>query len=464
MPMSKKIFLLFSLTLLYLYGATGCKKEFFLSKGNLEFSTDTLVFDTVFTTIGSTTKHFKLYNKENRTVKIDKVELVGGSSSPFRINLDGLKGTQFQNLTLEGGDSLFAFVEVTLNINNQLLPMVVEDSIRFVTNGKEQYVHLAVWGQDAYFHYKDLNEGVWPNDKPHVIFGYAAVDSSKTLTIPADTKIHLHKNAILYVYKGALNINGTKDHEVVFTGDRLESAYDNVSGQYYGIYLHQAKPSSINYAIIQNGTAGIHLYGAENSGTNYTLNLSNSIINNHARYGVFIYSGARVKAENCILAKNGTHAVMLLEGGDINLNHCNLLGYGAGTNQAPAVGLSNFYMNNFTQTLTIGSINEGTITNSVIWGQQTVELAINTKPYSGTQTLFQLKNNVIKSDPIPSDPYFVNCIWNKDPLFTKTQDYDFTFPTNSPLNNSADPTLSLATDINGNPRNPSTPDIGAIEN
>jgi len=462
--MFKNLFLVFSLALVSVFCSTSCKKEFFLSKGNLSFSTDTLVFDTVFTTIGSTTKHFKLYNKEKRTVKIDKVELVGGSSSPFRINLDGLKGTTFENLTLEGGDSLFAFVEVTLNINNQAFPLVVEDSIRFVTNGKEQYVHLAVWGQDAYFHYKDLNEGVWLADKPHVIFGYAAVDSAKTLTIPADTKIHLHKNAILYVYKGTLNINGTKDHEVVFMGDRLESAYDDVSGQYYGIYFHQAKPSSINYAIIKNGTAGIHLYGAENSGANYTLTLTNSIINNQARYGLFVYSGAKLKAENCIIAKNGTHAVMLLEGGDINLNHCDLLGYGAGTNQAPAVGLSNFYLNNYTQTLNIGSINEGTITNSVIWGQQTVEIAINTKPYTGTQTNFQFKNNLIKTDPIPSDSYFLNCIWNKDPLFTKTQDYDFTFPNNSPLNNAADPSLTLATDMKGNTRNPVNPDIGALEN
>ena len=82
--------------------------------------------------------------------------------------------------------------------------MVVEDSIRFRTNGVDQYVNLAVWGQDAYFHYNDLNEGVWPNDKPHVIYGYAAVDSSKTLTILAGTKVHLHKNSLLYVYKSTL--------------------------------------------------------------------------------------------------------------------------------------------------------------------------------------------------------------------------------------------------------------------
>ena len=229
-----------------------CKKNNLLSKKNLSFSVDTLVFDTVFTTIGSTTKQFKIYNKESKTVQIDEIELVGGESSPFRMNVDGLMGTKMTNIKLEGKDSLFVFVEVTLDINSQSLPLIIEDSIRFRTNGKDQYVKLAVWGQDAYFHYKDLNEGTWPNDKPHVIYGYAAVDSAKTLNIQAGTQVHLHKNAIFYVYKSTLNVQGTIDNEVVFQGDRLEQDYQDISGQYYGIYFQEAKPSTIDYAIIKN--------------------------------------------------------------------------------------------------------------------------------------------------------------------------------------------------------------------
>ncbi|MFM7666673.1 MAG: hypothetical protein ACKO7D_00620, partial [Bacteroidota bacterium] len=193
-----------------------CKKNNLLSKKNLEFSVDTLVFDTVFTTVGSTTKQFKIYNKESKTVQIDQIELMGGANSPFRMNVDGNMGTTLSNIRIEGNDSLFVFVEVTLDINSQILPMIVEDSIRFRTNGKDQYVKLAVWGQDMYFHYSnfqaeifDLNEGVWPNDKPHVIYGAAIVDSAKSLTIQAGTQVHLHKNSVFYVYKSALNIQGT---------------------------------------------------------------------------------------------------------------------------------------------------------------------------------------------------------------------------------------------------------------
>jgi hypothetical protein len=349
-----KIAFTFSVLSIIALSFESCKKTNFLSKKNLEFSKDTLVFDTVFTTIGSTTKQFKIYNRENKTLKIEEIELMGGENSPFRMNIDGIMGLKMNDMEVLAKDSLYAFVEVTLNVNGGILPMIVEDSIRFRTNGVDQFVKLAVWGQDAYFHYKDLNEGTWPNDKPHVIYGYAAIDSAKSLTIQAGTQVHLHKNALLYVYKSTLNIQGTLGNEVVFQGDRLEPDYDNVSGQYYGIYFQEARPSSIDYAIIKNGTAGIHLFSDDPTNSSYTLTLTNSIIQNQARYGVFIYSGAKVKAENCIIAKNGTHSLLVLEGGDFNFNHCDLLGYGISQN--PSVGISNFYTDYSTNTTTYSTI------------------------------------------------------------------------------------------------------------
>jgi hypothetical protein len=256
--MKRTLLFLSFFSLLFWCSLSSCKKNIVYAKGNLTFSTDTVVFDTVFTTVGSTTKQFKLYNPSNKPLKIDKIKLMGGEQSPFRINVDGLKGPDVSDIIVEAKDSLFVFVEVTLGVNNQTLPMVVEDSIQFTTNGTNQFIQLAVWGQDAYFHYKDLNEGIWPNDKPHVVYGYAAVDSSKTLEIQAGTQIYMHKNSILYVYKGCLKIQGLLNQEVIIQGDRLESMYDDVSGQYYGIYFHEALPSSIDYAILKNGTVGVH--------------------------------------------------------------------------------------------------------------------------------------------------------------------------------------------------------------
>jgi len=454
-----KIFLSIIIIIALYFSTTSCSKKNFYSKNNLTFSVDTLVFDTVFTTIGSTTKSFKIYNPESKTVQIDEVELMGGENSPFRMNLDGLIGHNFSNIRIEGKDSLFVFVEVTLDINSQILPMIVEDSIRFRTNGVDQYVKLAVWGQDMYFHYKDLNEGLWPNDKPHVIYGYAAIDSAKSLTIQAGTQVHLHKNSLLYVYKSTLNIQGTLGNEVVFQGDRLELDYQDVTGQYYGIYFHQAKPSTIDYAILKNGTSGIHLYSEDPTNSGYTLTMSNTIIQNQARYGVFIYSGAKVKAENCIISNNGTHALLVLEGGDFNFNHCDLLGYGSSQN--PAVGISNFFTNYETATTNVGSINEGILYNCVLTGNLATELAIDTIQMSGVNLNFDFKNCLIKSETVQTDAFYQNIFWNQNPLFTDVSLNDFSFSLNSILNGNgiASP---VVTDILGNLRN-NPPDIGAIE-
>ena len=459
--MNKKIFyfILFSFVLGFLSLTTSCGKINSLSKKHLSFSVDTLVFDTVFTTIGSTTQQFKIYNNDNKSVIIEEIELMGGANSFFRMNIDGIALDMIKDTKLLGRDSLFAFVEVTLNTNGQTLPLIIEDSIRFRTNGVDQYIKLAVWGQDAYFHYKDLNEGVWPNDKPHVIYGYAAVDSSKSLTIPAGTQIHLHKNALLYVYKSSLHVEGTLGNEVVFKCDRLEQMYQDVEGQYYGIYFHEAKESTIDYAIIKNGTSGIHVYSNDASNPNYTLTLTNSKIFNHSRYGIFIYSGGKVKAENCIVSKCGTHALIILEGGDVNFNHCNLLGYG--NSQSPAVGISNFYNDYTNGTTNVGSINEGKFYNCIISGNLNSELAIDTIQMNGVSLNFDFKNCLIRSETIFQDTFYQNTLWNDNPLFEDTAQGDFLFTSNSTLNGNGI-VSTVTNDILGSPRN-NPPDIGAIE-
>ena len=74
-----------------------CKKENPISNDpslKLSFSTDTLLFDTVFTSLGSTTHHLMIYNKHDDDLKISSIRLLGGEDSPYRLNLDGESGTE----------------------------------------------------------------------------------------------------------------------------------------------------------------------------------------------------------------------------------------------------------------------------------------------------------------------------------------------------------------------------------
>ena len=80
---------------------SGCNKATNFSTGQLDFSLDTLVFDTDFTTIGSTTQQFKIYNNESKSINIEEIELMGGSNSPFRMNVDGEMGTKLSSMVIE---------------------------------------------------------------------------------------------------------------------------------------------------------------------------------------------------------------------------------------------------------------------------------------------------------------------------------------------------------------------------
>ena len=106
-----------------------CKKNNLLTSSNfnIETSTDTILFDTLFTTIGSTTKRFKCYNKNSGTINISNISLQNGTNSPFRINIDGESGVVFNNISILPGDSIFIFVEVTIDPNGSSFPLIIED-------------------------------------------------------------------------------------------------------------------------------------------------------------------------------------------------------------------------------------------------------------------------------------------------------------------------------------------------
>ena len=356
---------------------------------------------------------------------------------------------------------MFVFVDVKLNVTGKNLPVVIEDSIRIKTNGKNQYMNLMVWGQDAYFHYKEiLKEDVWKSDKPHVIINYAAVDSAKSLIIEAGSKIHLHKNSMLYIYKSKIEIKGTKENPVIFQGDRLESFYKNVSGQYYGIYLHEALSSEINYTQIKNATAGIHIYSSDTKNSKPTLKITNSIIQNNSSYGLFLFSNPWVEMENCIITKNGTYGVFILQGAKLTTTHCNILGYASSDNNAGAFAIKNNYTNPNDKITYVSPI-DLIINNSIIYGFKDDELLFDT--ISGKSPIkYSFSNNLLKVKNISYKTNFKNTIWNNNPLFKDVTKDDYHPLPGSSLFSNGNSELSIPYDIENKTRgNP--PTIGAYE-
>ncbi|MFM7727624.1 MAG: hypothetical protein ACKO7B_13040, partial [Flavobacteriales bacterium] len=378
--MQQKIFFLWLCLLVATIGLVQCRKERFNqdSSAQLEFSNDTVFFDTVFSTIGSATQYLRVRNPYNESVRIDEIALETGTNSQFRINIDGLDGPVQEGIEILPNDSIFIFVEVTIDPQDASLPFIVEDRIRFRLNGNEQTVLLQAWGQNAFFH-GGLNScsepfsyiiptgttEVWTNELPHVIYGILAVDEGATLHINPGTQVYCHGKSGIYVYKGRIEIDGNLGEEVVFQGDRLEPYYDDIPGQWGiqldcpyetamgpqiasivrgGIWIFQSPGSTIEYAELRNGNIGIQVdtTGAGYAGVNYSVDIRNTKISNMAGIGL-LCQGASVSGKNLLISDCGQQAAYFGLGGRFRMDNCTFANYGSdNSRQTPTFVLNNY--------------------------------------------------------------------------------------------------------------------------
>jgi hypothetical protein len=458
-----------------------CRDDGFDTNPNikLSFSADTLLFDTVFTTVGSSTRFFMVYNNHNKRINISSINLGWGNESFFRINVDGRSGTQLRDIEIGANDSIYVFVEVTLDPVNQSLPLIIADSIVFNINSNSQAVKLVAWGQDANFIYPNFTSPsgvayhlisentVWTADLPYVVYGLAVVAPNATLTINEGARVHLHNNAsLVFLAESTFKVNGTADHPVKIQGDRLESFFSEVPGQWGRIYLSPtSKDHEINYAVIKNGSVGLHV-DSIGSVTSPTLQIRNSIIKNMSMVGI-LAQGSHLVAENTVVANCGEHLLYLAIGGKYNFKHCTFANYfnlpNTPLRQTPSVLLNNYYFDN-TGVVQIRELEEAFFGNCIIYGSIQEELFIDL--YTGSEISYTFDHCLIRTQRNTFDPSFVNVLTNSQPQFrdVSLQAQDYRLKQNSPAIGAGNPDIAFSVpfDILGLDRTQRA-DIGAYQ-
>jgi hypothetical protein len=399
-----------------------CKKEvgFITDKNSkLKFSEDTVLFDTVFTQVGSATKQLKIYNPYKKKLLVKRIWLAGGNNSQFKLNIDGVPGNAANDIEIMPNDSLYIFAEVTVNPLNVNSPMIVSDSIFFETNESIQDVDLVAWGQDAHYIRPNTyidglpplniiareNENItWTNDKPYVIYGYAVVDSAACLTIAEGTRVHFAKNSGLWIYRfGCLNVNGTKAAPVVFQGARLDYDYREIPGQWDRIWINEGAISNINYAEIKNAFIGLQLEFLPPFGDfgNTLLNLRNTKISNMTAYGIYT-KFFRLRANNVLVTNCAENTLAITMGGIYNFKHCTAANFysGSAQRQSPSVIINNYNDG------VIGPLDSCYFGNCILYGNIENEISIDSKPGQTFNYLFE--NSIIKIDPATNTSNTVN--------------------------------------------------------
>ncbi len=459
-----KISLCIVLAAIMALGVNSCRKTGTLSVGGLiKFSVDTLKFDTVFTTQGSYTNGFVIYNPQNEDIILSSVRLQDPADTFFHLNVDGFSGNNISNIKVRAHDSVYVFATVKINPNDSLTPFYISDNLVATVNGRAFSVPITAYGQNAYFIVSDsigVNT-VWKTDKPYVVIHYAVVGPSATLTIPAKCRIYMHQDARIFVY-GRLQVGDTTTADsVVFQGDRLDRAYFGYlgyPGEWGGLYfVSGSQGNTISNTVIKNcggSTAsylGFQTQSAAvevDSGAN--LILKRTTIKNSIGYGILDFQGS-VTATMCMVQTTGAEALITLQGGNASLTNCTLANYGSFAithSDHPTVSLVNYlpigngvyYSGNLSASLN----------NCIVYGSLDSEIYCDS--LAGATASVYLGHCLMKTGS-----YFgrfvtlENCIRNSNPLFKDQNNYDFHITAGSPAIGAADPILNPGMDLDGKP-------------
>lgn len=463
-----KILTRLTIAALVLFAA--CKKDTFITSPDaaITITADTIKYDTVFTSAGSVTQSFKIINENNQKLKLSSVTLMGGASSFYTINADGISGPTVNDLEIAANDSLYVFVQVNINPNAGNLPFVIRDSIQINYNGNNKKIQLEAWGQNAHF-FRDkeitANE-TWGNDLPYVILGYLHINEGASLTINKAVHVYAHADAPVVV-DGTLIVNGEKDtiNRVYFRGDRLDDPYKDFPASWPGIYFRTNSTNNVfNYAVIKNAYQAIALQDLSVN-ANPKLVLNETIIDNAYDAGI-ISLNSSVKAVNCLISNCGKNLV-LARGGNYEFTHCTVASYSNSfiLHKDPVLYLSNYVtVNNAAVSNDLAAI----FRNNIFWGENGSvddEVVVTKDAGAGFDVSFDSNLWKVKTDP--ANVNMVNIINNQSPEFDSIdinkRYYDFHLRMkNSPAVNTGSD-AGIAVDLDGNPRPVDIPDLGCYE-
>ena len=386
----------------------------------LAFNKDTIAFDTVITLQGTATKQMIVYNRSNKQINISSIKVAGlTDKGHFHLNVDGIRGDEFQNVEIRGNDSIFIFIEAYLDEMEKDEPTLLEDRLEFVTNGVSQSVLLSAWGQDVV---RIMGDTISRNTrftaaKPYLIYDTMFVSPGVTLTLDAGTTLLFHDKGAMRC-AGKMLANGTAEDPITFRGDRLDrvvgtTSFDIMSGQWGGIIFTPPTMGNVLKHVIMKGSS-IGMHCSANDTTRCALKLVNCVLTNSA--------STVLATATCYVQAIGTEfsdaaeEVGYFAGGKVMMSQCTFANNYLFI--VPSLPLVNVYDVEYSNG-TIGKIH-ACFDNCILYGLCPEINEIKLDDFNVYMRYCLFKN---KGD---NDDHFINCVWEGDPHFLTVRD-DYVF-------------------------------------
>lgn len=419
-----------------------------------------MIFDTLFSSVGSITKRFRIHNENDKAIQIERITLGRGNQSEYNIVINGEKGKSIEDEVIFGNDSLLVLVDVLIDPADQNLPFLVKDSVVVTYNNQSEDVKLVAWGQDAIFiNNEEIPcDATWTKDKPYVIYDSAWVSQGCALTIEAGTKIYIDNDAFLTI-AGSIDIRGTADEKVEISNTRLDQKYDIAPGQWGSLFFFPGSTGNqIDHTIIRNGTNGIILAINLANGEGAQIDISNTSIQHMAESGIAAYAG-EISASNLEVFHCKNQLVAGFAGGNYSFQHCTFSNVpNFFTREGASVGFTNFL--EFSDGSSFNNDLNLSLVNSIVWGSEDEELALDLS--APTSDDIEINRNIIRSN---DEQWIVlgNFVSQEDnyPGFYSIDSFIFQIDS---LSNARDSAIvsTITHDLLGTDRD-EMPDIGAFE-
>lgn len=376
----------------------------------LAFSSDTICFDTIFTTLGSPRGGAMVYNRNGKDLRITSAVLAEGGASGFRVMVDGQYGTAMHDLEVRSGDSLYVFAEVTPAENGEEQPVKISDKLVFtLESGVQQAIDLVAYGRDVKFMKAlTVSKDYVMKSGHYVVYDSLVVSPDATLVIEPGATLYFHDNVPLVV-RGTLSAVGTKEKPVIFRGDRTDRIfsylpYDRLPGQWSGVLLASTSNGNVlEYCDIHSANYGIRMEAGDSTVQRLTMNASR--LENFYGHALELVQ-AHADVTNSLISNAGGNCVKIV-GGNVNFTHCTIANFFVYKVRDVALSLHNYYSS------TAAPLYAANFRNCIITGSRSDEVMGYFSDLDGTEPNcknYYFENTLINTIVPEDDDHFVNVL------------------------------------------------------